>query len=76
MKRQRLSVLRQSLCFSDETRSKTQKHPLSPVLLPVGNDGEAVRVVSVAADVRVPPGHSCRRSVILQSNRDGKNNLM
>lgn len=38
---------------------------LSPVLLPVGNDGETVGVVSVAADIRVPPGHACRRSVIL-----------
>ena len=39
---------------------------LSPVLLPVGDDGQTVRVVPVAADVRVPPGHPCRRSVILQ----------
>lgn len=43
---------------------------LSPVLLPVRDDGETVRVVPVAADVRVPPGHSCRRRVILQRNRD------
>ena len=34
---------------------------VSPVLLAVGDDGQAVRVVAVAADVRVPPGHACRR---------------
>lgn len=32
---------------------------LSPVLLPVGDDGEAVRVVPVAAHIRVPAGHTC-----------------
>lgn len=47
----------------------TDKHPLPPVLLPVGDDGEAVRVVPVAADVRVPPGHTCRRGVILQRKK-------
>lgn len=51
--------------FSRWNQVKDNKHPLSPVLLPVGDDGEAVRVVSVAADVRVPPGHTCWRGVIL-----------
>lgn len=37
----------------------------SPVLLPVGDDGEPVCVVPVAADVGVPPGHPCGRRVIL-----------
>lgn len=52
---------------------KDNKHLLSPVLLPVGDDGEAVRVVSVTADIRVPPGHTCRRSVILYSNKEEEN---
>lgn len=42
---------------------------LSPVLLSVGNDGEAISVVSVAADVRVPPGHPRRRRVVLWSRK-------
>lgn len=45
--------------FCQEARSKGAIILLSPVLLPVGDDGEAVRVVPVAADVRVPPGHTC-----------------
>lgn len=45
------------------------KHSVSPVLLPVGDDGKAIRVVSVTADIRVPSCHSCRRCVILQSRK-------
>lgn len=37
----------------------------SPVLFPVGNDRKSIRVVPVAADIRVSSGHSCRRSVVL-----------
>lgn len=37
-----------------------------PVLLPVGNDREAVCGVPVTAHVRVSPRHPTRRSVILQ----------
>lgn len=40
-------------------KQTNKKQFFSPVLLSVGNDGEAVGVVSVAADVRVPPGHPC-----------------
>lgn len=44
--------------------------PVSPVLLPIGDDGQSIGVVPVAADVRVPPGHTCRCCVILHSNTD------
>lgn len=47
---------------------KDNKIPLSPVLLPIGDDRESVCVVSVTADISVPPGHTCRCSVILQYN--------
>lgn len=40
------------------------RHGNVAVLFPVRNDGEAVCVVSVTADIRVPPGHTRRRSVI------------
>lgn len=49
--------------------SVSSKHSVSPVLLPVGDDGKAIRVVSVTADIRVPSCHSCRRRVILQSRK-------
>ena len=51
----------------------------SPVLLAVGDDGQPVRVVAVAAHVRVPPGHARgRRRALRQQqqiiNNDKKNN--